>query len=47
MSEAGSPSAVSMQDVQQLIARKDEIETQIKAFYDVLEDVSFQAPDVS
>lgn len=29
---------MSMQDVQQLIARKDEIETQIKAFYDVLED---------
>ncbi|KAG8597676.1 hypothetical protein GDO81_002354 [Engystomops pustulosus] len=38
MSEPGSTSAVSMRDVQQLIARKDEIEAQIKAYYDVLED---------
>ncbi|XP_069820107.1 26S proteasome non-ATPase regulatory subunit 9 [Dendropsophus ebraccatus] len=38
MSETGSPQAVSMQDVQQLIARKDEIEAQIQAYYDVLED---------
>ncbi|XP_063820546.1 26S proteasome non-ATPase regulatory subunit 9 [Pseudophryne corroboree] len=33
-----SPSAVTMRDVQQLIARKDEIEAQIKAYYEVLED---------
>ncbi|XP_073442103.1 26S proteasome non-ATPase regulatory subunit 9 isoform X2 [Dendrobates tinctorius] len=38
MSEAGTPTAVSMRDVQQLIAKKDEIEAQIKAYYDVLED---------
>ncbi|XP_018412688.1 PREDICTED: 26S proteasome non-ATPase regulatory subunit 9 [Nanorana parkeri] len=38
MSESGSPSAVTMLDVQTLIIKKDEIETQIKAYYDVLED---------
>ncbi|XP_075034107.1 26S proteasome non-ATPase regulatory subunit 9 [Mixophyes fleayi] len=38
MSEAGGPSAVTMRDVQQLIAKKDEIEAQIKAYYEVLED---------
>ncbi|XP_072269880.1 26S proteasome non-ATPase regulatory subunit 9 [Pyxicephalus adspersus] len=31
-------SAMTMSDVQQLIAKKDEIEAQIKAYYDVLED---------
>ncbi|KAM9329613.1 26S proteasome non-ATPase regulatory subunit 9 [Gastrophryne carolinensis] len=30
--------SVSIGDVQQLIARKDELEAQIKAYYDVLED---------
>ncbi|XP_063313060.1 26S proteasome non-ATPase regulatory subunit 9 [Pelobates fuscus] len=40
MSEAEVPreSAVTMLDVQALIAKKDEIEAQIKAYYDVLED---------
>ncbi|XP_040202959.1 26S proteasome non-ATPase regulatory subunit 9 [Rana temporaria] len=34
----GDPSAVTMHDVQQLIAKKDELEAQIKAYYEVLED---------
>ncbi|KAM4710541.1 26S proteasome non-ATPase regulatory subunit 9 [Discoglossus pictus] len=40
MSEAAGHSepAVTMRDVQQLITKKDEIETQIKALFDVLED---------
>lgn len=29
-----------MEDVQNLVKKKDEIEEQIKAYYDVLEDVS-------
>lgn len=29
-----------MEDVQSLVKKKDEIEEQIKAYYDVLEDVS-------
>ncbi|XP_053328746.1 26S proteasome non-ATPase regulatory subunit 9 [Spea bombifrons] len=49
MSDAGGPceSAVTMRDVQLLIAKKDEIEAQIKAYYDVLEDqkgVGMDAP---
>lgn len=38
----GSPQAVAVtvRDVQELIRRKDEIEAQIKANYDVLESVS-------
>ncbi|KAM5193172.1 26S proteasome non-ATPase regulatory subunit 9 [Mantella aurantiaca] len=38
MSESGGPSAFTMHDVQQLIAKKDVIEAEIKAYYDVLED---------
>lgn len=34
-------SEVTMDDVKNLIKRKDDIEEQIKAYYDVLEDVSF------
>ncbi|CAH2295836.1 26S proteasome non-ATPase regulatory subunit 9 [Pelobates cultripes] len=49
MSEAGVPreSAATMLDVQALIDKKDEIEAQIKAYYDVLEDqkgVGMDAP---
>ncbi|XP_061458923.1 26S proteasome non-ATPase regulatory subunit 9 [Rhineura floridana] len=33
-----SPKAVSVSDVQLLLKKKDEIEAQIKAYYDVLED---------
>ncbi|KAM8961491.1 26S proteasome non-ATPase regulatory subunit 9 [Pelodytes ibericus] len=36
--EGPCESAVTMHDVQLLISKKDEIETQIKAYYDVLED---------
>lgn len=32
---------MTMDDVKNLIKKKDEIEEQIKAYYDVLEDVSF------
>lgn len=32
---------MTMDDVKTLIKKKDEIEEQIKAYYDVLEDVSF------
>lgn len=32
-----------MDDVRNLVKRKDEIEEQIKAYYDVLEDVSHQS----
>ncbi|KAM4808938.1 26S proteasome non-ATPase regulatory subunit 9 [Rhinophrynus dorsalis] len=40
MSEPGGPceSEITMKDVQLLIAKKDEIEAQIKAYYEVLED---------
>lgn len=31
---------MTMEDVKNLIKRKDDIEEQIKAYYDVLEDVS-------
>ncbi|XP_073482894.1 26S proteasome non-ATPase regulatory subunit 9 [Aquarana catesbeiana] len=34
----GDPSVITMHDVQKLIAKKDELEAQIKAFYEVLED---------
>ncbi|CAI9535096.1 unnamed protein product, partial [Staurois parvus] len=34
----GGPSTATMQDVQQMIAKKDELEAEIKAFYEVLED---------
>lgn len=34
-------SEVTMDDVKNLIKKKDEIEEQIKAYYDVLEDVSW------
>ena len=33
-------STITAEDVQNLIKKKDEIEEQIKAYYDVLEDVS-------
>lgn len=33
-------SDITMDDVKNLIKKKDEIEEQIKAYYDVLEDVS-------
>lgn len=33
-------SEMTMDDVKNLIKKKDEIEEQIKAYYDVLEDVS-------
>lgn len=33
-------SEITMDDVKTLIKKKDEIEEQIKAYYDVLEDVS-------
>lgn len=33
-------SEITMEDVQSLVKKKDEIEEQIKAYYDVLEDVS-------
>lgn len=32
---------MTMDDVKNLIKKKDEIEEQIKAYYDVLEDVRF------
>lgn len=35
-----SPKAVTVSDVQQLLKKKDEVEAQIKAYYEVLEDVS-------
>lgn len=43
MTTESSPggSEVTMDDVKNLIKKKDEIEEQIKAYYDVLEDVSF------
>lgn len=34
-------STITMEDVQSLIKKKDTIEEQIKAYYDVLEDVSW------
>lgn len=34
-------SEITMDDVKNLIKKKDEIEEQIKAYYDVLEDVSW------
>lgn len=37
-------SEITMEDVTNLIKKKDEIEEQIKAYYDVLEDVSL--PDI-
>lgn len=42
MTTKSSPleSATTMDDVKNLIKRKDDIEEQIKAYYDVLEDVS-------
>lgn len=40
MSECGGLPATTMNAVQQLIAKKDAMEAQIKAYYDVLEDVS-------
>lgn len=42
MTEENSPDkfTVTTEDVQRLIKKKDEIEEQIKAYYDVLEDVS-------
>lgn len=33
-------SGITMEDVKNLIKKKDNIEEQIKAYYDVLEDVS-------
>lgn len=35
-------SEITMDDVKNLIKKKDEIEEQIKAYYDVLQDVSRQ-----
>lgn len=40
---AGS-SDLTMEEVQILIKKKEEIEEQIKAYYDVLEDVSHRHP---
>lgn len=42
MTGENSPEAseITMDDVKTLIKKKDEIEEQIKAYYDVLEDVS-------
>lgn len=40
MTEENKKSTVTVEDVQNLIKKKDEIEEQIKAYYDVLEDVS-------
>lgn len=42
MTTKSSPleSETNMDDVKNLIKRKDDIEEQIKAYYDVLEDVS-------
>lgn len=37
-------SEITMDDVKTLIKKKDEIEEQIKAYYDVLEDVSWPRP---
>ncbi|XP_020825932.1 26S proteasome non-ATPase regulatory subunit 9 [Phascolarctos cinereus] len=37
-SERPRPAPVTISDVQELVRRKDEIEAQIKAYYDVLED---------
>lgn len=41
MTEENKKSTVTVEDVQNLIKKKDEIEEQIKAYYDVLEDVSW------
>uniref|UniRef100_A0A8B9QH70 26S proteasome non-ATPase regulatory subunit 9 n=1 Tax=Apteryx owenii TaxID=8824 RepID=A0A8B9QH70_APTOW len=38
MAQPGSGRAVTVSDVQQLVRKKDEIEAQIKAYYEVLED---------
>lgn len=38
---SGLDSEMTMDDVKSLIKRKDDIEEQIKAYYDVLEDVRF------
>ncbi|NXA37298.1 PSMD9 ATPase, partial [Eudromia elegans] len=38
MAQPGGGRAVSVSDVQQLVRKKDEIEAQIKAYYEVLED---------
>lgn len=41
MTEESSPDKhTTMEEVQRLIKKKDEIEEQIKAYYEVLEDVS-------
>lgn len=40
MKMTGESSEMTMDDVKNLVKKKDEIEEQIKAYYDVLEDVS-------
>ncbi|XP_076843210.1 26S proteasome non-ATPase regulatory subunit 9 [Brachyhypopomus gauderio] len=47
MTEENNKPAITVEDVQRLIKQKDELEEQIKAYYDVLEDqgdVGMQAP---
>ena len=39
MSEDGSGRAMTLGEVQQLVRRKDELEAQIRACYQLLEDV--------
>lgn len=40
MENSAGGSEITMDDVRRLIKKKDNIEEQIKAYYDVLEDVS-------
>lgn len=40
MENSAEESEITMDDVRSLIKKKDNIEEQIKAYYDVLEDVS-------
>lgn len=40
MENSPEESGMSMDDVRNLIKKKDDIEEQIKAYYEVLEDVS-------
>lgn len=40
-------SEITMDDVKNLIKKKDEIEEQIKAYYDVLEDVSLSDSELN
>lgn len=42
MAQPGGSRPVTVSDVQQLVKRKDEIEAQIKACYELLEAVEFR-----